>query len=831
MTSEEKQSRGSLLSVVDLMHVCVNPGNLPAFIKSLTGFFKQHTGCHAVGVRLREGEDFPYYETQGFPPEFVLAENKLCAVDPEGELVRDSQGNPVMECMCGNILCGQTDPSKPFFTPRGSFFSGRTTELLASTTEADRQARTRNRCNGEGYETVVLIPLRWQGKTFGLCQFNDRRKDFFSAEQISQLELMAECAAITLAKLESDEALRQSEEEFHLLSQLAPVGIYIADPQGKCLYANDFWLEMAGMTLSQALGMGWVKGIHPDDRLGVFESWNAMVAANGHWGKEYRFQDKKGKITWVYGLAAPQKKADGSILRYLGINVDITERKRAEEALCQSEEQFRTLVENAPVLVNSFSETGRCTLWNAECEKTFGWTFDEIAAHDDPLALFYPDPTIRKHVMDSVILGPERCYREWHPRTKDGRELTTLWANFRLACGTVISIGYDITERKRVDERLKDSEAKYRTLVDEAVEMLFLHDMEGAIIDVNQAAILATGYSREELLKMRVYDIDPDADVRHDQKQIWEAMPHQESKQFDVRHKRKDGSIYWAEVRAGKLMLKGVPYIMALANDISERKKAKEEREARIKKLQSKNEEMGNILFIAGHDLRGPLVNVQGFAGELEKSLNALKEELSNSDLPKTTRDKLNLLLKTDIPESLHFIKEGSQMMNTLLSGLLRLSRISKTGGDHPVVLDVNQLIGNICKGLRFRIQESQVDLQIDGSLPACYGDATLIAQVFANLIDNAIKYRKPEGPCKIRIRGHRRSGQSLYRIEDNGIGIAPENKEKIFELFHQLNPSAGGEGVGLTIVRRVLEHQNGKIKIDSEEGSGTIVSVTLPGA
>ena len=100
---------------------------------------------------------------------------------------------------------------------------------------------------------------------------------------------------------------------------------------------------------------------------------------------------------------------------------------------------------------------------------------------------------------------------------------------------------------------------------------------------------------------------------------------------------------------------------------------------------------------------------------------------------------------------------------------------------------------------------------------------------MFANLVENAIKYRQPDRPCRIRIRGCQKDGHCLYQVEDNGIGIAPEHTEKVFELFHQLSPGRGGEGLGLTIVRRVLDRLGGNVRIDSEVGKGTTVSVMLP--
>ena len=172
--------------------------------------------------------------------------------------------------------------------------------------------------------------------------------------------------------------------------------------------------------------------------------------------------------------------------------------------------------------------------------------------------------------------------------------------------------------------------------------MLFVHDMEGRLVEVNLAAVKATGYSREELLQMTVYDIDPDAGARQDRRHVWESLSRFEPKTFEVQHKRKDGTIYWAEVRAGKLSIRGSEYIMALANDITERKQAEQAREQLLKELRSKNEELESIVFIASHDLRSPLVNIRGFAGELEKSFEEIKGILSEAGLDESIRQRLH---------------------------------------------------------------------------------------------------------------------------------------------------------------------------------------------
>ena len=195
-------------------------------IEAVVRFVQQQSGCEAVGIRLQAGDDYPYFEVRGFPKEFVQAENSLCARNAAGDLVRDSVGNPVIECMCGNVICGRFDPAKPFFTTGGSFWTNSTTQLLASTTEADRQARTRNRCNGEGYESVALVPLCLGSQRLGLLQLNDRRRGMFSPETIALWERLAGYLAVALAKCRAEDALRDSEELYrslfdHLLNGFA----------------------------------------------------------------------------------------------------------------------------------------------------------------------------------------------------------------------------------------------------------------------------------------------------------------------------------------------------------------------------------------------------------------------------------------------------------------------------------------------------------------------------------------------------------------------------------------------------------------------------------
>jgi hypothetical protein len=152
------------------------------------------SGCQSVGIRLEKDGDYPYYVYNGFPGFFILKENSLCARDEEGRLVMDDDSNPLLECMCGNILKGRFDPEFPFFTEKGSFWTNSTTQLLATITREQRQVvgRTRDMCHHSGYESVALIPMRVEGRTLGLIQLNDPRENMFTPEKIETFELIAD---------------------------------------------------------------------------------------------------------------------------------------------------------------------------------------------------------------------------------------------------------------------------------------------------------------------------------------------------------------------------------------------------------------------------------------------------------------------------------------------------------------------------------------------------------------------------------------------------------------------------------------------------------------
>lgn len=245
--------------------------------------------------------------------------------------------------------------------------------------------------------------------------------------------------------------------------------------------------------------------------------------------------------------------------------------------------------------------------------------------------------------------------------------------------------------------------------------------------------------------------------------------------------------------------------------------------------LARKNEEMESMIYTASHDLRSPLVNIQGFSQRLDKARSEIEARLAQEDVPAAVRGSLATVLGERMPVALGFIKSSSLKMDSLINGLLRLSRAGRaTLSIQP--LDMNALLHDVIDTLSFQVQQANASVTVS-DLPACLGDSAQINQVFTNLIDNAIKYRDPVRPLHIAIQGSLHAERVRYTVTDTGLGIAEEFQPKVWQLFHRLDPNGAvaGEGLGLTLVRRILERQRGQITLTSTAGEGSCFSVELP--
>jgi len=248
--------------------------------------------------------------------------------------------------------------------------------------------------------------------------------------------------------------------------------------------------------------------------------------------------------------------------------------------------------------------------------------------------------------------------------------------------------------------------------------------------------------------------------------------------------------------------------------------------EERTAQLQAKNAELNDFLYVVSHDLRAPLINLEGFSRALQESIAALDEALATDvDARPATWPEL----KNEIEESLGFIVRSVDKMDFFVQGLLELSRIDSRPNVAESV-DLKRLVDQILDSLRFKIGERGIAVRVD-PLPAVTGDAVRITRVFGNLIDNAVKYMPPTGDASIHVGCAPGNGTPHFFVRDTGIGIRPEDQGKIFRLFSRVGGHAvPGDGMGLTAVKKILEKHGGRIWVDSALGQGSTFWFTLPG-
>ena len=328
--TKSKQTEHHQYLAFKVLSILNDISNLTDSIKLILDEIKQETGFEAVGIRLRSSDDFPYFVTTGFPGYFVEAEESLCGYTEDGEVILDSSGKPVLECMCGNVICGRTNSSLPFFTDGGSFWSNNTTELLNSTTEEDRQTRTRNRCNGEGYESVALIPIRANREIVGLLQLNDKRKDCFTLDIIHFFERISASIGMALLNKQTTELLRISEDKFNKAFFLSPDAISISRiVDGMFILVNDGFKQFSGYVEEELVGKTALE-INIWDNL---EDRNKLITGLKTEGKvnnfEFRFRTKNRDIR--HGLTSASLIELNGENHLLSITRDVTEHKLLEQ--------------------------------------------------------------------------------------------------------------------------------------------------------------------------------------------------------------------------------------------------------------------------------------------------------------------------------------------------------------------------------------------------------------------------------------------------------------------------------------------------------------------
>ena len=275
----------------------------------------------------------------------------------------------------------------------------------------------------------------------------------------------------------------------------------------------------------------------------------------------------------------------------------------------------------------------------------------------------------------------------------------------------------------------------------------------------------------------------------------------------------------------------GVAAALSSGTDITERKQMEKEREHLVGILESKNRELETFTSVVRHDLGNPLFAIEAFARGIGHYCGQASEAIDKGHLDGKGHDEILSALTKDVLRSADSIEASVALMKNLLEGLRQVAAVGRLPL-HTAPVDMNRLLAEISDRMKAKVAACGASLTVD-EMPPCLGDAVQLHEVFGNLLDNALKYLDPHRVGGIRVSGRCEDGMSLYCVEDNGIGIAAEQQERVFEIFHRVDPddAAGGEGIGLSIVRKLVERQNGRIWLESEPGRGSRFFVALPGA
>lgn len=632
----------------------------------------------------------------------------------------------------------------------------------------------------------------------------------------------------------ANEKLSDSEKRFRLLMEQSPSVIEMYDRDGLQIAVNKAYEELWGFPAEHTLHQYNIFQSDEIKRLGGIKYIERAYAGETVTIGEYEFDPTGptegrglGRKRWLHTHIYPIKDSRGNVENIVISHEDITDRKA-------SETKYRSLFENMlsgfalhEVIVDANGEPVDCIYLevNKAFERLLGLRRDEVVGK--PVCQMLPG--IKSTFGEKLLrLGQAGCEEEF--RFEEYFESLGKWLSVNAYSpqkGQFATIFEDITERKQAEEAVQKNETRFRLIYEQLPLAYQSLDEAGRFLEVNPKWLSMMGYDKQEVIGRSFVEFIPKRyhAFMRERFQCFKDAGRVRSVEFQLI--RKNGALIDVELdgEIGRNPDGSFKQTHCILNDVTERRKAQQEHEQLMRKLQSKNEELQSIVYVASHDLKSPLVNISGFGTLLLQHCEQL-----NADLPADGTDTaVKQLVDEEITEDVEFILESADKMNALIDGLLEVSRAGMVTL-HLRPLDMNAVIQAIIKNVSFKIQQMEAQITVDRLAP-CMGDLEQISRIFTNLVENALKYADPSRKPLIHISCTVGSTDNVYCVEDNGIGIDPAYHEKIFEVFHRLNPHhpMGGEGLGLTIIRRILDRHNGRIWVDSTPGKGSRFFVALP--
>src|SRR5713101_5829740 len=548
--------------------------------------------------------------------------------------------------------------------------------------------------------------------------------------------------------------LQASEQRFGLLSVSGPVGIFQTDAQGRYTYANE----------------GWAQALPPEDRETVVQRWSKAAREGREFLLEFRVCTPEGNLRWVRSRGTPVRSDEGGITGYVGTLADITEPKRVEEALRESEERTRLLLDSTAEAIYGVDIEGSCTFCNAATLRLLGYQHSDDLLGKNMQALVHHsrsdgNPQIHcafprgegTHVDDELLWradGTSFPVEFWsYPIHRGGQVV-----------GSVMTF-VDITERKRAERQLEERTAYLNALIENSPVAIVGHDSQDVVQMCNPAFERMFLYRPEDVVGAKLDDLIKSEELESEVQSITNRVLKGESVHLTTRRRRRDGTLLDVDLHAVPLMIGGkLLGAFGLYQDITERKRAEEElrkaKEAAEAASRAKSEFLANM----SHEIRTPMNGIMGM-----------------------TELALDTELTLDQREYLAMVKASADSLLRVINDILDFSKIEAGKLDMDrVEFNLRDILGETLRALAIRAHRKGLELsyRVEPAVPArLLGDPGRLRQLIVNLVGNAIKFTN-SGEVVVGVEIESMSSDAVrlhFVVSDTGIGISPEKQKQIF--------------------------------------------------
>ncbi|HEY2952180.1 MAG TPA: PAS domain S-box protein [Verrucomicrobiae bacterium] len=693
-------------------------------------------------------------------------------------------------------------------------------------------AIARNKCP----EVPFIFVTGSLGEQMTIETFESGATDYVLKSQLSKL---APAVLRTLREAEKrvelkqkEQALRESEERFRMLVEgVKDYAIYMLDPTGHVTSWNTGAEWILGYRAEDIIGRHFSEFFAPEDVAeGRPESALQTASGEGRFEEEGLHVGKGGKKCSANVVITALRDPAGKLRGFAVVTRDITERVRAQQALQQSEERYRRLVELCPDALFVVRSDGQIMFVNSAATKQLGAASATQLVGQAVQERLPPDrwASVLERIRQAREQGHRAPFVEEQLARLDGAPITVEMSTAPLMFQgkpAMQVIAHDLAERKRAGEALERSQAQRGAIVEAALDAIISIDHQGIVQEWNPAAERIFGYTRAEALGREMAGMiipsgQRDAHRRGLARYLTSGEGGILGRRLEMSAQRANGTEFPVELTIMRLPHREPPLFTGFLRDITRSKQAEEEirrlnahleqRVAeRTAQLEEANRELEAFSFSVSHDLRAPLRHIVGFAEILQRD----------------AREKLDRAAR----QHLQTIADSARRLGNLINALLMFSRVSRVDMNRqPVALAT--LVEEVRCELERDIAGRRVEWNI-GPLPEVQGDLVLLRQVMINLLSNALKYTRPRAVAKIEIGASAAGTETVFFIRDNGVGFIAQSAERLFGVFQRLHSERDfeGTGIGLALVRRIIHRHGGRTWAEGAVDEGATFYFSIP--